>query len=109
MVGAARRVKVADYVTNPTLPKVLAMLFGSANVVAPNAFPRADLVAAFLTGVPGVNELFTGMPATAEMLGLNVKDFGTPPTAGRQRQRRPGRRRRQQQQQRRHEQQRPRT
>ena len=43
----------ATYVTNPSLPELLEVLFGSAGVVAPNAFPRADLVAAFLTGVPG--------------------------------------------------------
>jgi uncharacterized protein DUF4331 len=59
----------ADYVTNPTLPALIQVLFGSAGVMAPTNFPRADLVAAFLTGVPNVN--FTPN-ATAEMLRLNV-------------------------------------
>jgi hypothetical protein len=76
--------KFADYVTHPTLPKVLEILFGSASVVAPNVFPRTDLVTAFLTGVPGVNKFFAGNPATAEMLRLNVKDFGTPRQPGTQ-------------------------
>ena len=39
----------ATYVTNPTLPELLEILFG---VTAPNNFPRTDLVTAFLQGVP---------------------------------------------------------
>ena len=58
----------AAYVTNPALPELLEILFGSAGVVAPNLFPRADLVAAFLTGVPGVN----ANGSTAEMQRLNT-------------------------------------
>jgi len=58
----------ADYVTNPTLPEVLEILFGAAGVQAPNNFPRQDLIATFLTGIPGVNQL--GGPA--EMLRLNT-------------------------------------
>ena len=58
----------AAYVTNPTLPALLEMLFGAAGVTAPNHFPRADLVAAFLTGVTGVN----ANGSTAEMLRLNT-------------------------------------
>ncbi|MEO8751237.1 MAG: DUF4331 domain-containing protein [Casimicrobiaceae bacterium] len=65
----------ADYVTNPTLPMLLEVLFGAAGVKAPTNFPRTDLVAAFLTGVTGVNQpanvvvseqlrLNTGIPAT---------------------------------------------
>jgi len=57
----------ADYVTNPTLPALLEILFG---VKAPTLFPRADLVQAFLTGVPGLNQP-TGVTAS-EMLRLNV-------------------------------------
>ena len=60
----------ADYVTNPTLPELVEILFGSAGVQAPNAFPRADLVAAFLTGVPGVNQPAGVVPS--EMLRLNT-------------------------------------
>jgi hypothetical protein len=58
----------ADYVTNPSLPELLEVLFGAAGVVAPNTFPRADLVAAFLTGVPNVN----ANGSTAEMQRLNT-------------------------------------
>jgi hypothetical protein len=43
----------ADYVTNPTLPALLEILFGAAGVKAPTNFPRTDLVAAFLTGIDG--------------------------------------------------------
>ena len=69
----------ADYVTHPTLPAVLEALFGPT-VKAPTKFPRADLVAAFLTGVPGVN----AFPANAanlpsEMIRLNIGAIG--PTA----------------------------
>lgn len=46
----------ADYVTNPTLPALLEILFGSAGVKAPTNFPRTDLVAAFLTGLEGLNQ-----------------------------------------------------
>src|ERR1700761_3084582 len=46
----------ADYVTNPSLPILLQTLFGPQGVVAPNVYPRTDLVAAFLTGVSGLNQ-----------------------------------------------------
>jgi hypothetical protein len=64
----------ATYVTNPTLPAVLELLFGTAGVKAPTNFPRKDLVAAFLTGVGGLNQL--GGPA--EMLRLNTSIAVTP-------------------------------
>jgi len=57
----------ADYVTNPTLPALVQTLFSAP---APTNFPRTDLVAAFLTGVEGVNK-----PANvkaSEMLRLNT-------------------------------------
>jgi hypothetical protein len=66
----------ADYVTNPSLPVLLQALFGSAGVVAPNVYPRTDLVAAFLTGVSGLNQ-----PAdvkAAEELRLNTSTAVTP-------------------------------
>jgi len=63
----------ADYVTNPTLPAILEILFGSAGVRAPTNFPRQDLVAAFLTGVTGLNQL--GGPA--EELRLNTSIAAT--------------------------------
>jgi len=60
----------ADYVTNPTLPALLEILFGGAGVKAPTNFPRTDLVAAFLTGVTGLNQP-AGVTAS-EMLRLNT-------------------------------------
>lgn len=64
----------APYVTNPTLPAILEILFGAAGVRAPTQFPRTDLVAAFLTGVQGLNQ----NGATAEMLRLNTGIAPTP-------------------------------
>ena len=69
----------ADYVTHPTLPELLNILFKDAvnttlgaNIptLAPTNFPRVDLVTAFLTGFPGVNQLATVTPS--EMLRLNT-------------------------------------
>ncbi|WP_374581457.1 DUF4331 domain-containing protein [Pseudoduganella sp.] len=60
----------ADYVTNPTLPALVEVLFGSAGAKAPTNFPRKDLVTAFLTGVPGLNQPARVKPA--EMLRLNT-------------------------------------
>lgn len=60
----------ADYVTNPTLPALVEVLFGSAGAKAPTNFPRQDLVTAFLTGVPGLNQPARVKPA--EMLRLNT-------------------------------------
>jgi hypothetical protein len=54
------------YVTNPTLPALIEALFPV--VTAPTLFPRADLVQAFLTGVPGLN----ANGSAAEMLRLNT-------------------------------------
>ncbi|HDY98774.1 MAG TPA: DUF4331 domain-containing protein [Pseudomonas sabulinigri] len=58
----------ATYVTNPTLPELLEILF-AGTAVAPNMFPRTDLVTAFLEGVPGVN-MPVGVTGS-EMLRLN--------------------------------------
>lgn len=63
----------AAYVTNPTFPELLEVLFG---VTAPNEFPRSDLVSVFLTGVSGLNQP-SGVTAS-EMLRLNTT---TPVTA----------------------------
>ncbi|HVA84554.1 MAG TPA: DUF4331 domain-containing protein [Candidatus Binataceae bacterium] len=57
----------ATYVTNPTAPALIAALFGTP---APTLFPRADLVATFLTGIAGVNQPPHVKPA--EMLRLNT-------------------------------------
>lgn len=74
----------ADYVTNPTLPALIQVLFPSA--VAPTNFPRTDLMTAFLTGLPTVNRpanvtgLGTGGPL-AEMLRLNTSIPAQPITS----------------------------
>jgi Domain of unknown function (DUF4331) len=60
----------ADYVTNPTLPALVEILFSSAGVRAPTKFPRQDLVVAFLTGVPGLNQ--PAAVVASEMLRLNT-------------------------------------
>lgn len=59
-----------DYVTNPTLPALIEILFGSAGAKAPTNFPRNDLVAAFLTGIKGVNQ--PANVVASEMLRLNT-------------------------------------
>ncbi len=59
----------AKYVFNPTLPKLLEILFMTD---APTTFPRNDLVAAFLTGVPGVNKFAGTTNPPTEMLRLNT-------------------------------------
>jgi hypothetical protein len=56
------------YVTNPTLPALIELLFPAA--AAPTSFPRADLVAAFLTGVDGLNQ--PPNVVASEMLRLNT-------------------------------------
>ena len=69
----------AKYVTNPAFPALLDVLFRDAvNTtlgtqianLAPQNFPRNDLVAAFLTGFPGVNQLKT--VTASEMARLNT-------------------------------------
>ncbi len=57
----------ATYVTNPTFPAIIAALFGTP---APTLFPRADLVATFLTGIAGINQPPHVKPN--EMLRLNT-------------------------------------
>lgn len=70
----------ATYVTNPTLPAIVDLLFrdalGAADNIAPGNFPRTDLVAAFLTGVSGVTSLQT--VTASEMLRLNTGIAATP-------------------------------
>jgi hypothetical protein len=75
----------ATYVTNPTLPALLDLLFRDAvnqtlgthiANLAPSNFPRIDLVTTFLTGFPGVNQLARVTPS--EMLRLNTAIAATP-------------------------------
>jgi len=69
-------VSFLKYVTNPTLPAIISLLFGEAVLMTPGAniaptnFPRNDLVAAFLTGIEGINQPVN--VAAAEMLRLNT-------------------------------------
>ena len=72
-----------DYVTNPTLPALLNILFLDAvndvtganfTTLAPTNFPRNDLVTAFLTGFKGVN----ANGSVGEMLRLNTAIPATP-------------------------------
>lgn len=57
-----------SYVTNPTLPTIIQGLYNIAP--APTKFPRNDLVATFLTGIFGLNQLSIVTPS--EMLRLNT-------------------------------------
>jgi len=75
----------ATYVTNPTLPALVDVLFRDAvnqtlgtqiANLAPSNFPRNDLVTAFLTGFPGVNQLKKVTPS--EMTRLNTAIAPTP-------------------------------
>ncbi|WP_438862352.1 DUF4331 domain-containing protein [Neptunicella sp.] len=75
----------ADYLTHPSLPELLNILFKDAvnqtlgtdiQTLAPTNFPRTDLVTAFLTGFPGVNQLSTVTPS--EMLRLNTSIAAKP-------------------------------
>ena len=58
----------ADYVTNPTFPALVELLFPAAK--APTNFPRQDLINTFLTGFTGVNRQKT--VTASEMLRLNT-------------------------------------
>ncbi|MCB1625267.1 MAG: DUF4331 domain-containing protein [Pseudomonadales bacterium] len=75
----------ATYVTNPTLPALINVLFKDAvnqtlstnfSTIAPTNLPRNDLVTTFLTGFKGVNQLATVTPS--EMLRLNTLIEATP-------------------------------
>ena len=78
----------ATYVTNPTLPAFLDLLFRdpvnqtlgtSIANLAPANLPRTDLVTAFLTGFPGVNQMST--VTASEMTRLNTAITATPAAA----------------------------
>jgi hypothetical protein len=78
----------AAYVTNPTLPALLDLLFRDAvnstlgtsiANLAPQNYPRFDLVTAFLTGFPGVNQQSLVTPS--EMQRLNTALPVTPRAA----------------------------
>ncbi len=71
---------LATYVTNPTLPALVDILFrdalGATDNIAPSNLPRQDLVTAFLTGFPGVNQQAT--VTGSEMMRLNTAIPATP-------------------------------
>ncbi len=76
---------LAKYVTNPSLPALLNLLFKDAvnatlgttfTNIAPNNLPRTDLVAAFLTGFAGFNQQKT--VTGSEMMRLNTAVPATP-------------------------------
>jgi len=58
----------ASYVTNPSAPAILQVLYPS--VIAPTQFPRTDLVSVFLTGIAGLNKPANVVPS--EMMRLNT-------------------------------------
>ena len=62
-----------DYVTNPTFPALIEILYGAQGAKAPTKFPRADLVATFLTGITGINKPTANpKPVASEMLRLDT-------------------------------------
>ena len=69
-----------NYVTNPTFPAILDLLFrnavGATSSIAPTNFPRNDLVATFLTGIATLNQLKTVTPS--EEMRLNTAINPTP-------------------------------
>lgn len=76
---------LADYVTNPTFPALLDTLFRAPvnatlgtnfTSIAPNNFPRNDLVATFLTGIRTLNQ--QSRVTASEMLRLNTAVAPTP-------------------------------
>lgn len=76
---------LADYVTNPTFPEILNVLFRDPvnatlgtgfSTIAPRNFPRNDLVATFLTGIASLNQMST--VTASEMLRLNTAVNPTP-------------------------------
>ena len=69
----------ADYVTNPTFPALVQTLFPSAP--APTNFPRTDLIAAFLTGLPTVNRSSNTGRVLSEMMRLNTSLAAKPVAA----------------------------
>lgn len=75
----------ADYVTNPTFPAIVDLLFRapvnatlgtSFASIAPSNFPRQDLVATFLTGIKNLNQQKT--VTASEMMRLNTTINPTP-------------------------------
>jgi len=60
--------EIVPYVTHPSLPEVLEGFLQPLGVVAPNLFPRDDLVVGFMTGDPNLN----GSSTQGEVMRLNT-------------------------------------
>lgn len=78
-------VQFATYATNPTFPIIIDVLFLNAvnailnanlSTLSPTFYPRVDIVAAALTGLPGINQPSNVVPG--DMLRLNTKLAVTP-------------------------------
>ncbi|CAN5714141.1 DUF4331 domain-containing protein [soil metagenome] len=76
---------LADYVTNPTFPAIVDLLFRAPvnatlgtnfSNIAPSNLPRNDLVAAYLTGIKTLNQQKT--VTGSEMMRLNTTINPTP-------------------------------
>ncbi|WP_310542661.1 DUF4331 domain-containing protein [Phenylobacterium sp.] len=76
---------LADYVTNPTFPAIVDLLFRAPvnatlgtnfSNIAPSNLPRNDLVAAYLTGIKTLNQQKT--VTGSEMMRLNTAVNPTP-------------------------------
>jgi len=63
-----------NYMNNSVLAALIEGLFGKANAPAPTSAKRADLLAIFHTGIPGVNlqQTTAAMPVHADLLRLNT-------------------------------------
>ncbi|MGB3797967.1 MAG: DUF4331 domain-containing protein, partial [Alteraurantiacibacter sp.] len=79
---------LADFVTNPTFPAILDILFNTPvnatlgtdiDNLAPSNFPRNDLVATFLTGIETLNQ--QAAVTASEMMRLNTAVDPTPRAA----------------------------
>jgi hypothetical protein len=68
------------YVTNPSLPALIEIVFGAAGVRAPTLFPRTDLIATYLTGlnIPGAVSTQPRNVVPSEMLRLNTSTAPVP-------------------------------
>jgi len=77
-----------DYIRIPAFPQYISNLFVSYinkqlgknyNTLAPTNFPRNDLVAVFLTGIPGLNQLPHVTKNGVELMRLNTSVPPVPP------------------------------
>ncbi|MFA1545611.1 DUF4331 domain-containing protein [Actinomadura chokoriensis] len=68
----------AGFVTDPELPKLIEKIY---KIPAPPG-PRQDLVQAFLTGVPGLNQPARVRPAELLRLNTSIKPSGKPDRLG---------------------------